>query len=227
MRRLRFYEPIGRAFSIISRTGATPSSINSPHSVLHRIKISSQLSGSICSQNYAAYNARSSVRYFGNQPWRVHNRNNNWGSNNPFFGGKNVLYAIMGLNVITTGAWYLAQKDFYYRKFMSENFLASANGVLGHFRVHTLVTAIFFNHDFSQLVTNLFSIYLSFTPGGGARFAAIYLAGGLLSTTSQVIMPKREFESASGENTLSTFREIICYFCADKHLFMAWSTAKF
>lgn len=199
IRRLRFREPIGRASSIISRKGATPSSIKSTHSGLHRIRISSQLSGSICSQSYASYSARSCVRYFGNQPWRVHNRNNNnWGSNNPLFGGKNVLYAIMGLNIATTGAWYLAQKDFYYRKFMSENFLASANGVLGHFRVHTLVTAIFFNHDFSQLVTNLFSIYLSFTIGGGARFAAMYLAGGLLSTTSQVVIPRREFESVSG-----------------------------
>ena len=82
---------------------------------------------------------------------------------------------------------------------MKENFLVSSNGVLRHFRVHTLITAIFFNYDFSHLLSNLFSIYLAFSIGGSARFAAMYLAGGLLSTGSQVVMFNREYESTSGE----------------------------
>ena len=84
--------------------------------------------------------------------------------------------------------------------------MVSSNGVLRHFRVHTLVTAIFTNYDISHLISNLFSIYIAFSPGGGARFAAMYLAGGLLSTGTQVMMVNREYESISGDKNESIRR---------------------
>ena len=198
LRCAKLYEPAKRTSSILTRTGATSSSAKCPHSVLHLLKFSSPSSRSVFLES-GLYSSRSFVRYFGKQPWRVQNRRGNWGSDSPLFDGNNVLYAIMGLNVITTGAWYLSERNYQYKKFMRENFMVSSNGVLRHFRVHTLVTAIFTNYDISHLISNLFSIYIAFTPGGGARFAAMYLAGGLLSTGTQVMMVNREYESISGD----------------------------
>lgn len=143
-----------------------------------------------------------SARYFSNRPWQVQNRRQNWGSNNPIFSGDNLLYSIIGLNVMVFGAWKYSENDREMRRFLHDNFTISSNGVLREFRIHTFLTSIFSHRDPGHLLSNSVAFYffgqscLSYL--GGPGFLALYIGGGLVSSFAQVLGPlviPRDFPS--------------------------------
>ena len=134
-----------------------------------------------------------SARHFSNRPWQVQNRRQNWGSNNPLFSGDNLLYSIIGVNVLVFGAWKYSENDRKTRRLLLDNFTISSNGVMREFRIHTFLTSIFSHRDPWHLASNLVTLYF-FGPSclsylGGPSFLALYIGGGLVTSFAQVLGP--------------------------------------
>jgi membrane associated rhomboid family serine protease len=74
---------------------------------------------------------------------------------------------------------------------MVENFTVSAAGVLGHGRVHTLLTSVFSHSTPMHLGANMFTLYFFGSTAigilGAQRFLALYLTGGLVSSVGHVL----------------------------------------
>jgi Rhomboid family len=143
-----------------------------------------------------------SARHSSNRPWQVQNRRQNWGSNNPIFNGDNLLYSIIGLNVIVFGAWKYSENDRKSRRFLQDNFTISSNGVTRELRIHTFLTSIFSHRDPWHLLSNSVAFYffgqtcLSYL--GSPRFLVLYIGGGLVTSCAQVLGPyiiPRDFPS--------------------------------
>jgi membrane associated rhomboid family serine protease len=162
------------------------------------------------------FQTKTNARHFSNRPWQVQNRRQNWGSNNPLFNGDNLLYSIIGLNVIVFGAWKYSENDRKTRRFLQDNFTISSNGVMREFRIHTFLTSIFSHRDPWHLLSNSVAFYffgqtcLSYL--GGSRFLVLYIGGGLVTSFAQVLGPHiiprdfpsrfkvSKYSSAAGEN---------------------------
>lgn len=106
------------------------------------------------------------------------------------------LYGIIGANVVVFLAWLNANTTGNYQlaAFMNRNFTLSANGVLNHGRIHTLITATFSHKDFYHLLFNMLALF-SFGVNsihilGLPQFFLLYLGGGLISSGCQMLWPK-------------------------------------
>lgn len=109
--------------------------------------------------------------------------------------GKSILLATTVAHVGITTVFLVAERnrDYKLARFMRDNFMVSPHGVLREGKVHTLITSIFSHKDPMHLLFNTMGMYsfgmstLAFL--GPARFIALYLGGGLISSISFVAWP--------------------------------------
>lgn len=109
--------------------------------------------------------------------------------------GKSILIATTIAHAAVTTAFQAAESkhDYKLRKFMMDNFTMTPRGVLREGKVHTLVTSMFAHIDPMHLVFNTIAMFsfgmntLAFL--GPARYLALYLGGGLVSSLSFVAWP--------------------------------------
>jgi len=100
-----------------------------------------------------------------------------------------VLLAIIGANCVVFLIW----QNTYTRRFMGKHFAVSSAGVLKEGRYHTLITSIFSHYDVVHLGANM-GCLLFFGKEvvailGRTRFAAMFIASGLVSSLAQVAWP--------------------------------------
>ena len=108
--------------------------------------------------------------------------------------GNGLVKSILLLNVLVTGAWYSsAASGSPSISFMNNHFTLSTYGFFHKHNYHTLVTAVFSHIDPIHLAFNSFVLY-SFGTNvihalGKARFAFLYLGGGIVSSLAYVVWP--------------------------------------
>lgn len=108
--------------------------------------------------------------------------------------GNGLVKSIIFLNVLVTGAWYSsASSGNPSPRFMLENFTLSTHGVLQKHNFHTMITAVFSHASPIHLAFNTFVLH-SFGTNvihalGTARFAFLYMGGGIVSSLAYVIWP--------------------------------------
>jgi membrane associated rhomboid family serine protease len=62
---------------------------------------------------------------------------------------------LVAINVLVWVAWQIARSDMAMSSFMHANFMASARGVLGELRLHTLLTSCFSQIDIGHIFFNM------------------------------------------------------------------------
>jgi membrane associated rhomboid family serine protease len=104
-----------------------------------------------------------------------------------------VLYGTMIANIGVWGCWQLANSDYQLRQFMTTNFTVSSYGIFDYKRYHTLVTSCFSHQDIAHLFFNMIAFYSfglnAIAVLGSARFIALYVGGGALSSLCQAAWP--------------------------------------
>ncbi len=114
------------------------------------------------------------------------NRLDSWQFNENSFWGDQVLYLIIGVNLLVFVFWQNSK----FRRFMNEHFTVSTVGVLRDGRIHTLITSMFSQYSLGHLAANMITLW--FFGGeivallGARRFLQLYLGGGLVSSICQV-----------------------------------------
>lgn len=100
-----------------------------------------------------------------------------------------VLLVIVGANCVVFVLW----QSTYIRRFMGKHFALSSAGVLKEGRFHTLITSIFSHYDPVHLGANMCCLIFFGKEVvailGQARFAALFVASGLVSSMAQVAWP--------------------------------------
>jgi hypothetical protein len=100
-----------------------------------------------------------------------------------------VLLAIVGANCVVFVLWQSTS----IRRFMGKHFALSSAGVLKEGRFHTLITSIFSHYDPVHLGANMCCLIFFGKEVvailGRARFAALFVASGLVSSMAQVAWP--------------------------------------
>eukprot|EP01127_Copromyxa_protea_P013081 TRINITY_DN3479_c0_g1_i1.p1 TRINITY_DN3479_c0_g1~~TRINITY_DN3479_c0_g1_i1.p1 ORF type:complete len:286 (-),score=26.15 TRINITY_DN3479_c0_g1_i1:56-913(-) len=130
-----------------------------------------------------------------------HNPGDNWtvpgilsavrGSYERFLRRYNVLYIIIGLNVIVFLLWQVFGSQKEGAIIMRDNFISSINHIKRH-RYWTILTSTFSHQSPSHLIFNMMGLYflgqnLYYTIGA-TRFFHLYLAGGVASTIATLIL---------------------------------------
>ena len=114
------------------------------------------------------------------------NRLDRWQFHENSFWGDQVLYLIIGMNLVVFIFWQNSK----FRRFMNEHFTVSTVGVLRDGRFHTLITSMFSQYSMGHLAANMITLW--FFGGeivallGARRFLQLYLGGGLVSSICQV-----------------------------------------
>jgi len=111
----------------------------------------------------------------------------------PFGKKENVIYGILGTNLLVFAGWQMSDKDMNLRRFMMHHFTISSVRFFGHHYFHTLLTACFSHQEIWHLALNMFTLYsfgmsalMSLSVG---RFLALYFGGGIVSSLCQLLWP--------------------------------------
>lgn len=125
--------------------------------------------------------------------------------------GNEVIWVILGINGAVFAGWYLSKDNWNLRRFMNQHFLLSQIGVFREKRFHTMVTSFFSHFDTMHFLGNmlvLFSFGSSTIPIlGSARFLAIYMGGGLVSSVGHLTWPyivPRSWPSSRSDNRFAS-----------------------
>lgn len=142
------------------------------------------------SKRVAVGSLKTSCRSFWSSSNRGGWRKPNILSNNP----DNLLWGIVGTNVLVFCTWKMAEGNRGLYRFMMQHFTCSGVGVFRLHNYHTVITSTFSHKDVVHL---LFNMVTFFTFGrelvyalGSARFLALYLGGGVISSICQTLWPR-------------------------------------
>ena len=125
---------------------------------------------------------------------RQHRKFSSYGQHDSYEEKGQYIKGIILANVLVSCAWWSAENTHTPSpSFMYNNFTISTHGFFRKHNYHTLVTALFSHIDPFHLAVNSFVLY-SFGTNvintlGTARFAFLYLGGGIVSSLAYVLWP--------------------------------------
>src|SRR5262249_40067956 len=106
--------------------------------------------------------------------------------------GRSVTTQIIIVNVVVFVLWLLSERSQAFRNFMNDNFTVSAEGVLQHWRFHTLITSEISHFDGWHIAFNMLFLWWFGTDletlYGRRDYLLLYVASGLAASIGHVVI---------------------------------------
>jgi rhomboid family protein len=110
----------------------------------------------------------------------------------PIFRGRSVTVQLIIVNVVVFVLWILSQRSQAFTDFMRDNFMVSAEGVLQHWRIHTLFTSAISQYDPYHILFNMLFLYWFGTDletlYGRRDYLLLYAMAGVVASIGHVVI---------------------------------------